>query len=86
MPITDSDSECGHSILRTHFQKPVTSKQMIGKGPRWSHSLCFIELFPDLTNFLNSIHRELRSNNFHKSIAFFVTRVVDMNLGGKVKP
>jgi hypothetical protein len=24
---------------------------MIGKGPCWSHSLCLIELFPDLTIF-----------------------------------
>jgi hypothetical protein len=34
---------------------------MIKKGPGWSHSLHLIVLFPDLTNFLDFIHWELRS-------------------------
>jgi hypothetical protein len=39
-------------VLRPYFQTSETSKRMIGKGPSWLHSLCLIEVFPDLTNFL----------------------------------
>jgi hypothetical protein len=46
-------------VLRLHFQTAVTSKQMIGKGFSWSHSLHLIKLFPDLTNFLKNKFSEL---------------------------
>jgi hypothetical protein len=38
------------SVLSPYFQTAVTSKRMIGKGPGWSHSLCLIKFFWDLTN------------------------------------
>jgi hypothetical protein len=36
---------------KKHFQTAVTSEEIIEKIPGWSHSLCLIELFLDVTNF-----------------------------------
>jgi hypothetical protein len=45
-------------VLRPYFQTAITSKQLIEKSPSWSHSLHLIEFFPDLTHFLDFIHRD----------------------------
>jgi hypothetical protein len=53
-----------------YFQTAVTSKRMIRKGPGWSYSLCLIEFFPDLTNFLKIDSADLAQNNQIKLFLF----------------
>jgi murein endopeptidase len=59
---------------------------MIQKGPGWSHSLHLIELFPDLTIFLNFLSQGAAQQQF-KSVVFLVSGVVrpagGQTLGGR---
>jgi hypothetical protein len=57
---------------------------MIGLGPGWWYSIHLFELFPELINFSDFIHRELRSNNCRKSICVFCAqRGRESNYGGR---
>jgi hypothetical protein len=65
-------------VLRPYFQIAVTFKRMIGRVPSWSHSLCLIKFFPDLTILFKFHSQGASQQQFRDSVRFFIVAMLEL--------